>query len=87
MALDLPRDLAKGDVTRTATSPSEYWDLVYRGYSVVDGPAVASLSYEELTPAQKAARTRAEHKAQQEQHPDADPNAQAGDANQPTTES
>ncbi len=91
MTLELPRDLAKGDVTRTASTPSEYYDLVYRGFTVVDGPAVASLSYEELTPAQKRARTLAEKKAQEqaqagsdEQHPDADPNAQAGDANEST---
>ncbi len=92
MTLELPRDLVKDGVTRTASTPSEYYALVYRGFTVVDGPAVAELSYDELTPAQKAARTRAENKAREEaeqnasgeQHPDVDPKAQAGDANEST---
>lgn len=91
MPLDLPKDLQKGDgAPRTAATASEYWNLRYAGYEEVAGPAVASVSYDELTPAQKAARTRAEHKAQEEakqaaegeQNPDVDLNAQAGDANE-----
>ena len=64
MPLDLPRDLVKDGVTRTASTPAEYWDLVYRGFAVVDGPAVASTEYDNLTPAQKAARTRAQRQQQ-----------------------
>lgn len=87
-SLELPRDLTKGAVTRTATTPSEYHDLRYKGFEPVDGEPVASKSYDELTPAQKAARTRAEHKAAQEQgrqktasqNPDVDPDAQSGTA-------
>ena len=83
MSLDLPKDLAKGDITLTASTPAEYWDLRYRGFVEQDGAATASLSYDELTPAQKAARTREQNKAR-EQHPDVDPDAQAGDANEST---
>jgi hypothetical protein len=89
MALELPRDLEKDGRRRTATTPSEYWNLFYSGYVPVDGPAVAEVSYDELTPAQKAARTRAEKKAQEDgdsesgsQKPDEDPTAQAGNANE-----
>jgi len=93
MPLDLPKDLQKGDgAPRTASTPAEYWNLRYAGYTEVDGPAVASVSYDELTPAQKAARTRAENKAREEaeqnaggeQNPDVDLDAQAGDANEST---
>lgn len=92
MTLELPRDLVKDGLTRTASTPSEFYDLVYRGFTVVDGPAVAELSYDELTPGQKAARTRAENKAREEAEKnavdtsndavDADLDNQAGDANE-----
>lgn len=98
MPLDLPQDLAKdGAPTRTAATASDYWTLYYKGYRPVDGPAVAEVSYDELTPAQKAARTRAENAAREEAeknasnqsggsftedgNPDTDVRNQAGDAN------
>ncbi len=87
MPLDLPKDVRKGDQTRTAHTPADYWSYRYQGYTDVDGPAVAEVSYEELTPAQKAARTRAENEAKKaaEQNaggnPDEDVRNQAGDAN------
>lgn len=98
MPLDLPKDLAKeGHPTRTASTAADYYSLVYAGYKPVDGPAVAEVSYDELTPAQKAARTRAEKKAQEDfeqltervdspdqpedASPDTDIRNQAGDAN------
>ena len=94
MPLDLPQDLAKdGAPTRTAATASDYWTLFYKGYRPVDGPAVAEVSYDELTPAQKAARTRAENAAKNEGgpsgasdhsedgNPDTDIRNQAGDAN------
>lgn len=98
MPLDLPRDLAKeGRPNRTASTPADYHSLVFQGYKPVDGPAVAEVSYDELTPAQKAARTRAENAAQAEAEknasnqsggsftesgsPDEDIRNQAGDAN------
>ena len=59
MSLSLPADLSNGKVTRTASTASEYWTLRYNGFEEVEGPAVASLSYDELTPAQKRARTLA----------------------------
>ena len=86
----LPVDLTNGKVTRTANTPSDYWDLRYQGYTEVDGPATASLTHDELTPAQKAARTRAANKAKEDgEHAvdtsseavDTDLGNQAGDAN------
>ena len=91
MPLDLPKDLAKeGRPTRTAATPADYHALVYQGYKPVDGPAVAETSYDDLTPAQKAARTRAENAARNQSgssdhtedgNPDTDIRNQAGDAN------
>jgi hypothetical protein len=90
MPLNLPVDLTKGDVRRTASTASEYWDLHYKGFVEAEGPAVASLSYDELTPAQKRARTL-ELKRQVEQGDavdtssdavDTDLSNQAGDANE-----
>ncbi len=90
MPLDLPKDLAKeGRPTRTASTPTDYHALVFAGYKPVDGPAVAEVSYDELTPAQKAARTRAENAAKEAENqtatedgnPDTDLRNQAGDAN------
>lgn len=74
MALDLPADLTKGDATRTASTPAEYWDLVYKGF--------APKGESDLTPQEKAARTRAANKqaAEDSQKPDENPDAQAGDA-------
>ncbi len=89
---DLPVDMHNDstDVTQTASTPTDYWNLKARGYVAVEGPAVAALTYDELTPAQKAARTRAENKAreaaEQEQTDSsgegdsADNHKQAGDA-------
>lgn len=57
---DLPVDVAKGEIVRTASTPSEYWNLVARGFT-------AENLEEQLTPQQKAARTRAQHKAEEEQ--------------------
>lgn len=91
MPLDLPKDLAKeGSPTRTASTAAEYYALVFQGYKPVDGPAVAEVSYDDLTPAQKAARTRAENAAKNQSgtsdhsedgSPDTDIRNQAGDAN------
>ncbi len=85
MPLNLPIDLAKdGRPTRTASTASDYHALIFQGYKPVDGPAVAEKSYDELTPAQKAARTRAENeakKAAESGSPDEDIRNQAGDAN------
>ena len=53
----LPVDLAKGDHTRTAYTANEYTDLVFRGYEAVEVE-------EDLTPAQKAVRTREANKQQ-----------------------
>jgi len=50
--LDLPRDLTKGEQTLTANVAADYWNLKARGFVEV-----------ELTPQQKAARTRAANKA------------------------
>ena len=55
----LPVDLTKDGHTRTATTAAEYVALTYRGYQAP--------SEEDLTPQQKAARTRAENKARGEQ--------------------
>lgn len=71
MALNLPAELSKDGQTRTAASAGEYWDLVYRGFS-------AEAAESDLTPQEKAARTRAANKASQK--PDENPDAQAGDA-------
>ncbi len=83
----LPVDMSNGSVTQTAATASDYWSLFARGYTVVEGPAVASLNYDELTPAQKRARTLAEKKAQEEAGKDtgsegdsAENHDQAGDA-------
>lgn len=65
--LNLPVDMSNGTVTQTASTPTDYWNLHARGYTEVDGPAVASLSDDELSPQQKAARTRAANKAAAEQ--------------------
>lgn len=87
MSLNLPVDLTKGELRRTASTASEYWDLRYKGFVEADGPAVASLSYDELTPAQKRARTL-ELKRQSDsvdtssEAVDADLSNQAGDANE-----
>ena len=92
MPLDLPKDLAKeGRPNRTASTPADYHSLVFQGYKPVDGPAVAEVSYDDLTPAQKAARTRAENEAKrlaeeqaqgsEDGNPDTDIRNQAGDAN------
>ncbi len=62
---DLPVDMSNGTITQTASTRTDYWNLFARGYTVVDGPAVAALNYDELTPAQKRARTLAEKKAQE----------------------
>lgn len=64
--LNLPVDLSNGTITQTAATATDYWNLRARGYEEVDGPAVAALSYDELTPAQKRARTLAEKKAAEE---------------------
>jgi len=53
----LPVVLVKDERRLTATTPAEYVDLTYKGY-VVDQEAE-----ENLTPAQKAARTRAANAA------------------------
>jgi hypothetical protein len=69
--LQLPRDLTKGDVTLTATTATEYYNLVNgRGFEPVP-----------LTPQEKAARTRAANKEQEvSSNPDENPDARAGDA-------
>lgn len=58
---NLPVVLVKDDRRLTASTPSEYVDLTYKGF-VVDEDAE-----ENLTPAQKAARTRAANRAQEAQ--------------------
>lgn len=78
MPLDLPRDLVKDGRTRTASTSADYWNLVFDGYTVVDGPAVASVEYDDLTSAQKAARTR-KLRAEQETSNDT-PTEPTGDA-------
>lgn len=56
----LPVELHReGSPDRTASTPAEYWDLVYRGFKP-SGEA-------ELSPQQKAARTRAANREQEEQ--------------------
>lgn len=80
----LPVDLTNGKVTVTANTPSDYWHHRYKGFTEVDGPATASLTYDELTPGQKAARTRAERKNAVDtssEAVDTDLGNQAGDAN------
>lgn len=69
---ELPVDVAKGDVVRTASTPAEYWGLHFAGFTV-------EANEENLSPQQKAARTRAAHKAE-DQKPDTNPDAQAGNA-------
>lgn len=81
MPLDLPQDLAKGDLVRTANTPTDYHELRWQGFVPQDGPAVAEKSYDELTPAQKAARTRAENKAKEDEKTSSEgPTDTAGDA-------
>lgn len=82
---NLPVVLVKDDRRLTASTPAEYVDLVYKGF-VVDQDAE-----ENLSPQQKAARTRAANRARDEgsdetvgntsDNPDEDITAQAGDAN------
>jgi hypothetical protein len=60
---DLPVDMTRGDVRRTAATPTDYWNFVAQGFVVASGAAYAELSDDELTPQQKAARTRAARKA------------------------
>ena len=64
--LNLPVDMSNVTVTQTAATATDYWNLHARGYTEVEGPATASLTYDELTPAQKRARTLAEKKAAEE---------------------
>lgn len=78
---DLPVDMTRGDVRRTAAVPADYWNLVAQGYVVADGAAYAELSEDELTPQQKAARTRAARKAAADQEDSQEgPTDTAGDA-------
>jgi len=58
---NLPVVLVKDDRRLTASTPAEYVDLTYKGYKVDEE------AEENLTPAQKAARTRALHRAQEAQ--------------------
>jgi hypothetical protein len=68
--LNLPVDLTKDGAKRTADTPSDYWDLVARGFSV--------------SPQAKAAATRkakASEKAQEEKntsHDRPEPKTDAG---------
>lgn len=80
----LPAELKNSEsgVTRTASTPGDYWDLVARGYTVEAAEA-------DLTPQQKAARTRAVNKAKEEEQTSHDGNTQepqagtnAGDPNE-----
>lgn len=59
MSLSLPQDLSKGDRTLTASTPTEYWNLVARGFKAPDDT--------DLSPQQKAARTRAARRAEEDQ--------------------
>lgn len=72
---DLPVDLSNGQVVLTATTPSDYWSLKYRGFTEENVE-------DALSPQEKAARTRAAKKAaeEQDQNPDANPDATSGDA-------
>jgi len=70
--LNLPVDLSNGQVVLTATTPSEYWSLKYKGYTEENVE-------DALSPQEKAARTRAAKK-NESQNPDANPDAQSGDA-------
>lgn len=56
----LPVELAKGDIVRTASTPSDYWNLAAAGFTV-------EAAEENLSPQEKAARTRAANKAKEEQ--------------------
>jgi hypothetical protein len=78
MSLSLPADLVKNGNVRTVNTAAEYWTLFYDGYAAVDSEAGES----QLTPQQKAARTRAANKAKEEQDTsnDGDTTAAAGDA-------
>ena len=75
--LNLPVDLSNGQIVLTATTPSEYWNLKYKGFS-------EEAVEDALSPQEKAARTRAANRAKSEtsDKPDEDVSAQAGDANQ-----
>lgn len=85
MSLSLPAELTKGDVVRSASTPSEYWTLVFQGFSTAQ--AGEGDGEEDLSPQQKAALTRAANKAKVEddtssQSVDKDAGNQAGDANE-----
>lgn len=76
MSLSLPAVLEKDGNQRTASTPAEYWDLVYRGFSASDAdPDTVGLS-----PQQKAARTRAANKAKAESENSSDQVETAGTA-------
>lgn len=80
MDLNLPREFTKGDITRTAATPADYWNLVGSGWTVV-----------EQTPQQKAAHTRrrnagtegktSEQKAEETSNVPVSTPVPAGDAN------
>lgn len=70
MDLYLPRELTKGDITIEAHTAADYWNLVNgRGFTPV-----------ELSPQEKAARTRKRNEAEKSDNPDENPDAQAGTA-------
>lgn len=58
---DLPVSLGKDGVVREAATPADYWNLVARGFSVDDAE-------ENLSPQEKAARTRAANKEAEEKN-------------------
>ena len=57
---ELPVQVAKGDVVLTANTPSDYWDYFFRGFTV-------EAADEQLSPQEKAARTRARNRQQEEE--------------------
>lgn len=59
MSLLLPADLVKDGVTLTANTPSDYWDLRWKGFV----PAEES---DELSPQQRAAITRKKNQQRNE---------------------
>lgn len=59
---ELPVELGNADgVQRTASTPTDYWNLVARGFTVDQADS-------NLSPQQKAARTRAAKKAEETSH-------------------
>lgn len=74
----LPVDLQLGDRTQTAYTANEYVNLIYRGFTVVEDADA------DLSPAEKAARTRAANKAKSDEETSNVPvgtPVPAGDAN------